>query len=145
MDLREIIAMPKFSPQSLSKIQTCHLDLQVIFFEIIKNFDCMVTEGHRNQIDQDSYFAQRKTQLKFPHGNHNSMPSNAIDVIPCPVDYLNTAHFNFFAGYVLGVANRLKEEGKISHSIRWGGAWNGNFQEIPEKGFQDLPHYELIP
>jgi peptidoglycan LD-endopeptidase CwlK len=135
--------MPKFGPISLSKLQTCHLDLQVIFFEVIQNFDCTILEGHRNQEDQDKAFAAGKSQLKYPNGNHNALPSKAVDVAPYPVDFNDIKEFNYFAGYVMGVAKKLKDEGKIYHSIRWGGDWNRR-NEVKENHFNDLCHFEIL-
>ena len=47
--------MPKFSQDSFSKLSTCHPDLQVLFYEVIKYYDCTILEGYRNQVDQDKY------------------------------------------------------------------------------------------
>jgi peptidoglycan L-alanyl-D-glutamate endopeptidase CwlK len=135
--------MPKFSQDSFSKLSTCHLDLQVLFFEIIRTFDCQVLEGYRNQADQEKAFAAGNTQLHYPNGKHNHQPSLAVDVAPYPLDWNNTKRFYWFAGFVMGVAMRLKEEGKMSHAIRYGGDWNGDM-DITDNKFQDLVHFELI-
>ncbi len=134
--------MPIFNDASFSKLSTCHIDLQRIFFEVIKTFNCTVLEGHRGQEAQDKAFADGKTQLKWPNGNHNATPSNAVDVAPCPLDWNNMKEFCFFAGFVKGVATCLKAEGKITHSIRWGGDWNGN-NDLDDNKFNDLVHFEL--
>lgn len=135
--------MPKFSPDSFSKLSTCHIDLQVLFFEVIRTFDCKVLEGYRNQEDQEKAFEAGNTHLHYPNGKHNHQPSLAVDVSPYPVDWNNPKRFYWFAGYVMGVAIRLKEEGKMSHSIRYGGDWD-NDKDITDNHFQDLVHFELI-
>lgn len=135
--------MPMFSQESFSKLSTCHIDLQVIFFEVIKTFDCTILEGHRNQVDQDKYFEEGKTKLKWPDGKHNSTPSNAVDVAPFPVDFNDKQRFYYFAGYVMGLAQKLKDEGKITHSLRFGGDWNRN-TEVKDETFSDLCHYEIV-
>ena len=38
---------------------------------------------------------------------------------------------------------KLKDEGKITHSIRWGGNWSGSPEIKPEKFF-DGAHIEVI-
>jgi len=48
-----------------------------------------------------------------------------------------------FAGYVMQRAVSLKEEGKISHALRWGGDWNQN-THIKDEDFKDFGHFELI-
>lgn len=135
--------MPKFSQESFSKLSTCHIDLQVLFFEVIRSFDCQVLEGYRNQEDQEKAFLEGNTKLHFPAGKHNHQPSLAVDVSPFPVDWKNTKRFYWFAGYVMGIASRLKEEGKIAHAIRYGGDWDCDMN-IDNQTFNDLVHFELI-
>lgn len=136
--------MPKFSPESFTKLSTCHLDLQALFFEVIKSFDCTILEGYRNQEDQEQAFASGHTKLHFPLGKHNHQPSMAVDVTPYPVDFNNSKTAYWFAGYVMGIAQRLKDEGKMTHAIRWGGAWNG-VEEFNKPGMlNDLVHFELV-
>lgn len=135
--------MPMFSQASFSKLSTCHIDLQTIFFEVIKSFDCTILEGYRNEQDQNTAYSAGNTKLKWPNGKHNSQPSNAVDVSPYPIDWDNSKRLYWFAGYALGIAQRLKDEGKITHSVRWGGNWSGD-KRLPEQSFNDLVHFELI-
>ena len=135
--------MPKFSSDSFSKLSTCHPDLQVLFYEVIKNFDCQILEGYRNQEDQEAAFASGNTKLHFPNGKHNHQPSMAVDVSPYPVDWKNAPRFYWFAGYVMGIAQKLKDEGKMTHAIRYGGDWNGD-DNIDNDSFKDLVHFELV-
>lgn len=135
--------MPMFSQASFSKLSTCHPDLQTVFFEVIRSFDCTILEGFRDQEDQDKAFMEGKSQLKWPHGKHNSQPSMAVDVAPYPVEWQNVKRFCWFAGYVLGIAQKLKDEGKIIHALRWGGDWNHDF-DINDNKFNDLVHFEII-
>ena len=81
--------MPKFSQASFSKLATCHIDLQCLFYEVIKYFDCTILEGYRNEVDQDKAFASGHTKLHWPNGKHNRNPSMAVDVTPYPVDFAN--------------------------------------------------------
>jgi len=135
--------MPKFSQASFSKLSTCHMDLQVLFYEVIKYFDCTILEGYRNEEDQEKAFAAGNTQLHWPHGKHNHQPSMAVDVSPYPLDWANAARFYWFAGYVMGIAQKLKDDGKMTHSVRFGGDWNGD-KNITNEHFKDLVHFELV-
>jgi peptidoglycan L-alanyl-D-glutamate endopeptidase CwlK len=119
------------------------MDLQVLFFEVIRSYDCIVLEGYRNQAAQDDAYARGTTTLKWPNGKHNISPSNAVDVAPYPLDWKNTKRFYHFAGFVLGVAEELKLQNKISHAIRWGGDWNSN-NNLEDQTFFDLVHFELV-
>lgn len=135
--------MPIFGQDSFSKLSTCHIDLQVIFFEVIKTFNCKVIEGHRNKEEQDAAFKRGATQLKWPNGKHNHQPSMAVDVAPIPIDWKNTKGFYWFAGYVMGIAQKLKDEGKVTHSLRFGGDWDRD-KDITDNDFNDLVHFELV-
>lgn len=135
--------MPKFSQESFSKLSTCHLDLQAIFFEVVKNFDCTIIEGHRGEEEQHQAFISNKSKLDWPHGKHNAQPSNAVDVAPYPLNWMNINEFYYFAGYVMGVAQKLKDDGKVTHGLRYGGDWNCD-KIIGGQQFNDLVHFELI-
>jgi len=135
--------MPKFSQASFSRLATCHMDLQVLFYEVIKYFDCTILEGYRNEEDQEWAFKAGHSKLHWPHGKHNRQPSMAVDVSPYPVDWNNVNRFYWFAGYVMGIAQKLKDEGKMTHSVRFGGDWNSD-KDIYNERFKDLVHFELV-
>lgn len=135
--------MAKFSDNSKRKLSEVHGDLQTIFNEVIKHFDCIVCVGHRGKEDQDKAFAEKKSKLKWPNSKHNSEPSMAIDVMPFPLDWTDTMRIHYFAGFVLGVADMLRLQGKITHSVRWGGDWKMNNLET-KNSFPDLNHFELV-
>jgi len=136
--------MPKFSQASFSKLSTCHADLQALFYEVIKYYDCTILEGYRNQEDQEAAYAKGNTKLHWPHGKHNHQPSMAVDVTPYPIDFNNNKTAYWFGGYVMGIAQKLKDEGKMTHSIRWGGAWNGIDKFNTPNMLNDLVHFELV-
>lgn len=137
--------MPKFSQESISRLSSCHLDLQTLFYEVVRNFDCTIIEGHRGQEAQDKAFADGKSKLKWPQGNHNSSPSLACDAAPFPMpEWKNIPDFIYFGGYVFGVANQLFQNGKMAHRIRYGGDFNMNYR-ISDGNFKDFIHFELIP
>lgn len=135
--------MPKFSQESFTKLSGCHIDLQVIFFEVIKTFDCVIVEGHRGEAEQHTAFESGQSKIDWPDGKHNGQPSMAVDVYPYPVVLENKKRFYWFAGYVLGTAQQLKNAGKITHSLRYGGDWDSD-KDIDDQTFNDLVHFELI-
>lgn len=135
--------MNKYGSKSLEKLKTCHIDLQILFNEVVKDFDNTILEGHRGEDAQNKAFQEGNSKLQWPHGKHNAIPSNAVDAIPYPIDWNDLPRIYYFAGYVLGVAQRLLNEGKITHKIRYGGDWNGSHQ-IKDNIFNDLVHFELL-
>lgn len=135
--------MPKFSQRSFSQLSTCHIELQTLFYEVIRTVDCKVLEGYRNQEDQEKAFLDGNSKLHYPHGKHNKQPSMAVDVAPYPVDWQNYKLFYWFGGFVLGVASRLREEGKMTYGVKWGADWDGDY-DFNDQTFNDLVHFELL-
>lgn len=129
--------MPRFSSESTARLSECHPDLQRLFLEVVKVFDCTVLVGHRSQAAQDQAFAEGKSKLKYPQSKHNSIPSRAIDVAPFPIDFQRDDRFFLFAGYVLKTAEILGVH------VRWGGDWDRTMRKTPNK-FEDLVHWELL-
>jgi peptidoglycan L-alanyl-D-glutamate endopeptidase CwlK len=135
--------MPLFSATSLSRLATCHPELQVLFHEVVRSFDCVVLEGFRDEAAQEAAFKAGNTKLHWPLGNHNQKPSLAVDVAPYPLDWKDTKRFIHFGGYVLGIASRLHAEGKMTYRIRWGGSWDGLGILNHGKMLNDYVHFEL--
>ena len=128
--------MPKFGSSSRRRLATCHEDLQEIFEEVVKIFDCSVLCGHRGEEAQNEAYEKGNSKVKFPNGRHNASPSNAVDVTPYPVDWKDLDRMNYFAGIVKGIAHMK------GIPIRWGGDWNDN-TDLKDNNFDDLPHFEL--
>jgi peptidoglycan L-alanyl-D-glutamate endopeptidase CwlK len=135
--------MPIFSSESIKILKTVHPDLVVLFSTVIKAIDCTILCGYRGEDEQNAAVAAGKSKLKWPESNHNKMPSLAVDVVPYPIDWNDKNMFYWFGGYVLGIAQSLKEKDIITHSIRWGGSWDG-LGKLSTKGLIDLPHFEII-
>ena len=128
--------MPQFSKSSLEKLATCHSDLQKLFNEVIKHYDCTILEGHRSDEDQLKAFNAGKSKIKSG-GKHNHLPSLAVDVGPNPINWKDKEKFYHFIGFVKATAIQL------GIKIRCGGDWNGN-NDLKDQTFFDLPHFELI-
>jgi len=136
--------MPIFSQKSLGKLKSCHPDLQVLFLEVVKYWDCTVLEGYRNQADQNAAYAKGMSKLRYPHGKHNQSPSLAVDVAPYPLpSWSNSGDFYYFGGFVMGIANKLWSDGKMIHKIKYGADWNSN-QRISDESFVDAVHFEIM-
>lgn len=135
--------MPKFSQQSEEKLAMAHRDLITLFRAVIKVIDCTIIETYRDQAAQNKAFNEGNSKLKFPHGKHNHNPSLAIDAAPYPIDWEDTKRFYYFAGIVKGIAAQLKDQGKMTHPIRYGGDWDSD-NDLRDQTFQDLIHFELL-
>ncbi len=134
--------MPKYSENSLRKLNECHSDLQIVFNTVIKYFDNTIITGHRGKAEQNAAYNSGHSKLKYPNGKHNSEPSKAVDARPYPFDN-DRERFSFFAGFVKGIAEMLFKDGLIKHKIRWGGDWDSDL-ELKDNSFDDLFHFEII-
>lgn len=137
--------MPSFGAKSLSRLTTCHPELQHIFNVVVKGFDCSVICGHRDKAEQDRVFREKLSKVEWPDSKHNKYPSMAVDVGPYPEVMLwkPIKPFNDFGFYVKGVAATMLERGDIEHQLRWGGDWDGD-HDTTDQRFDDLVHFELI-
>lgn len=129
--------MAQFFAASLQKLGTCHPDLQRVMMEVVKYEDAIVLEGFRDEAAQEAAFAAGNSTKHWPDGNHNKMPSDAVDVAPFPIDWDDRVRFGRFAGRVLQIADQLGVK------LRWGGDWNMNGKTTDQK-LSDLPHFERV-
>ena len=126
----------KFSRKSIRELETCHPDLQRLFKEVIKQFDCSIIGGRRSNEQQNEFFKKGYTKLRGGQSKHNNDPSLAVDVCPYPIDWKNKERFIYFAGYVKGIASQMNIK------IRWGGDWDSD-NIMKDQTFNDLPHFQL--
>lgn len=147
--------MYSFGKRSRSRLDTCHPDMILIMEEVIKIYDFSVLEGLRTLEQQQEYYETGRSKLdginkKSKHQDDGSGKSRAIDIMPFKKGSnafsgkeKDNRRFYYLAGLVKGTAERLLEEGKISHKIRWGGDWDSD-DIYSDQNFDDLPHFELI-
>ncbi len=132
--------MPAFSGPSLAQLATCDERLQKVLTAAIQHVDFTVLEGHRGQVAQDAAFAKGLSKLKWPHGNHNALPSRAADVAPFPIDWsektTSIARFAFVSGVILVCAHQL------GIKVRFGWDWSRDLDPRNET-FLDWPHVEI--
>ena len=128
--------MPKFGKTSKRRLKTCEKDLQDLFSEVVKYFDCSVLVGYRGRNEQDNAYESGHSKVKWPNGKHNKKPSFAVDVAPYPFDWEDRERFIYFGGFVKGCAFRM------GIPLRWGGDWDNDTQ-LSDNNFDDLVHFEL--
>ena len=133
--------MSMFSRSSKNARNTTNEALQVLFYEVVKHFDCKVTEGYRTVERQKDLVASGASKTM----NSRHLDGNAVDVYPYPIRIpdpnsksfgKDLARFYYFGGFVKGMATAM------GISIRWGGDWDGD-TEVNDQSFDDLPHFEL--
>ena len=136
--------MPSFSEISKQRLATCDQRLQDLLNEAIKHIDILIIQGHRGQVEQDRAFAEGRSKLKWPNGNHNAYPSRAVDIAPyvpdIKIDWRDVPAF----GRMMGFIEHIAVEKGIK--LRFGMDWNGNRRTVgfdPDEKFLDAPHVEL--
>ncbi len=132
--------MPKFGNSSQKRLATCHPKLQEIMNEVIRYVDITIISGHRGEVEQNALVDEGYSKLKFPKSKHNSVPSNAIDVMLWNKDaphirWKDEKQMQFVCGYIKAAADRL------GIKIRQGADWNGDMKF--DESFYDAPHVEI--
>jgi peptidoglycan L-alanyl-D-glutamate endopeptidase CwlK len=137
--------MSNYSFASQTKLDTCHPDLQALFFYVILGYDNTIVCGHRGEQEQNEAYAAGNSQLQWPNSKHNSYPSMAVDAVPYEKTGLDWGKIQSanFAGYVKGIADMLFRYGTISHKIRCGVDWNSD-NDVDDTKFWDGAHFELV-
>lgn len=126
--------MPKFGRASSQRLATCHPDIRKVCEQLIKTYDFSVTCGHRGKADQEAAYKNGNSKVRWPNSAHNALPSNAVDLVPYPVDWNDIGRFKELAAGFLAIANFMRELGIIKHEFVWGGNW---------RTLKDYPHFEL--
>jgi hypothetical protein len=112
--------------------------------EAIEIVDIVILEGHRDQEAQDRAVAEGKSQKLWPTGNHNSLPSKAVDAVPylpeVKIDWKDVVAMGRMMGIIQAIAHRK------GIKLRFGLDWDGDFRTVdrdPDESFLDAPHVEL--
>ena len=125
--------MPKFSKQSINRLQSCDERLFKLFSEVVKHFDCTILEGRRTVERQSMLVKQGKSKTM----NSKHLTGKAVDVAPYPINWEDRERFTYFAGFVMGIASQQ------GLKLRWGGDWDKD-TDLSDNSFDDLPHFEIV-
>jgi peptidoglycan L-alanyl-D-glutamate endopeptidase CwlK len=69
------------------RLEGCHEDLIRLLECVGKDHEISIICGFRNKEDQDADYASGASKAKWPKSEHNTIPSIAADVFPCPLDW----------------------------------------------------------
>jgi len=114
--------------RSKERLEQCHPDIRRVVEMAADRFPLTVLCGHRTEAEQNEAFHKGASKLQWPKSRHNSLPSEAVDLAPYPINWADTGRFKKMAEVVLAVA------GELGVSLDWGGNWNK---------FIDMPHFEI--
>jgi len=138
--------MPSFGKTSTSRLNTCDHDIQRVMYRAIQIVDFSVVFGHRGKADQNKAEADGYSTKRWPDSEHNSVPSNAIDVLPYPsgwpqkddpldIKIAKWGQFYYMAGIIMQCAH---DEGV---ELIWGNDWDGD-GDFLETNFRDAAHFQ---
>ena len=123
--------MYKWGKTSKDRLATCDKRLQDMANMMLARsaFDLSIACGHRTEEEQNEAFEKGKSRAKFGQSKHNTFPSKAIDIWPCPVNWDEKDR-----RWQEMALNAMWCAGKLGFEIVWGGSFNS---------FKDLPHFEV--
>ena len=121
--------MFQLGKRSQEKLEQANSDLYKLVSIAIKTspIDFSVIESVRDERSQNEAYNSGYSMLRYPNSKHNSNPSNAVDIIPYPVDWTYIDRFKQLGKHIKQVAKRLNID------IEWGGDW---------RTFKDYAHYQ---
>ena len=117
------------SKTSRQKLNTCHSDLIRLIEAVAAEEKCTVICGFRGRYEQEQAYREGKSKAKFGQSKHNLKPSQAVDVVPLPLDWNDIPAFEKLGEKIMAKADEM------GIKIKWG----KNF-----KGLVDYPHFELV-
>lgn len=151
----------KLSQKSIERLKGVHPDLVKVVIKAIgiSGQDFMVLEGVRTEQRQRELYGHGRSAddlrakgldpalaqpaapqvtwtLKSNHFKQADGYGHAVDLVPYPVDWNNTAKFDAIAEAM------FKASEELGVRLRWGADWNQNGKRR-ERGETDSPHFEL--
>jgi len=133
--------MNKFGQASLRELSTADARFQRLSRKVLAIKDHSIIKGHRGKEEQNAAFnaTPQRSKLPWPKGNHNDIPSKALDVrtYPSPDDEQALREDQL---YLLGLYKGVASEMGIP--LRTGADWDRD-GEIADNGFDDFFHVEI--
>jgi len=153
-----------FSKSSLSRLETCHSDLILVAKESLKvsQVDFGISQGARTIEEQQQYYNEGKSKVNpsaysdtvtlLSKGKHlidaelrpKSWAFDFYAYVPGESLTYDMIHLMFIVGVITATAERLRQEGKITHKIRSGTNWDRDGELKYDQSFFDAPHIEMI-
>ncbi len=116
------------SESSKAKLATCHPSLQHLVEAVAEIEPLQVICGHRGEAEQHEAYVSGHSKDPWPKSRHNSLPSEAVDIAPLPINWQDIHAFQALSTAMKAKANEL------GIAVEWGGDW---------ERFKDLPHWQL--
>lgn len=113
--------------ESFIKLRTCHPSLQKLIELAAEGIDqgdlayagvhdMTVVCGYRGKEAQNEAVKAGHSEKPWPTSAHNTVPSDAVDVAPYPINWDDVKAFEALHAYIAGIAHAL---GIDLHDISW--------------------------
>jgi peptidoglycan LD-endopeptidase CwlK len=155
--------MGKLSERSTTNLALCNKVLVNCVHKVLPSCNVGVTFGHRNETEQHKLFVAGKSQLDWPDSKHNTMLSEAVDLVIYHPKY---GYLYGDAAHLATIANakgELVETVRIwfymqyarldtlmnvyaaeqGATLRWGGKWS-NPDDLIGNSLIDVFHWEIL-
>lgn len=121
----------KWGKSSLNNLKTCDQRLQDMANMMLarSDFDLAIICGFRGEQEQNDAFLRGASKARFGQSKHNTFPSQAIDIVPYPINWDTTDR-----RWQEMALNAMWCAGRLNIKIRWGGTF---------KKLADYPHFEI--
>lgn len=132
--------MSVYGKTSRARLETCHPVLQLLMNRAMATcppgLDWSIICGHRGKEAQEAAVAGGFSDVHWPHGKHNSLPSMAVDAAPFVRGKVSwfAPDFAPVAKHIKATWETLTEAERGGFTLSWGGDW---------KRRKDSPHWEL--
>lgn len=121
--------MNTLSKKSIQKLNTCHSDLKRLIKTVALEEKCAVICGFRGRYEQEKAYNTGKSKAKWGMSKHNLKPSQAVDVVPLPLNWNDIPAFERLGEKIMAKAAELNIKVK----------WGRDFTNL-----KDYPHFELV-
>ncbi len=128
--------MNTFGRTSRAELATADARLQTVAHRVLRIKDHSIVKGHRPKLEQNAAFASGNSKLQWPDGEHNDLPSKALDVqtFPRPETEQELREDQLYLlGLYVGIASEM------GITLRSGADWDRD-GEIAVNGFDDFYH-----
>lgn len=126
-----------YSEASLARLAEATIEQQKLWMAVADHWDVSIIEVYRSPERQAELFAQGPEVTKVRVSKHNSMPSEAVDAAPYPIDWNDIDQFIRFTYFVKGMAAAMGMEYKN------GADWDGD-NDYADHSFLDWVHWETV-
>ena len=129
------------------KVRTARKELQYLLMAMWElNLDFVGYEAHRSCARQREMYEKKVSQIKTCTGDHNTDPSNAVDLVPIDgkkAEWENRQQYCHLGGVAKALYCSLARQHGWTAGFRWGGDFDRDGRVAERGSFIDMPHFSI--